>query len=902
MLGKIKILLVEDNINDVRLLEFELRDAGVDYEITVVDNEIMFKKALTEYSPDIIVSDYRLPSFNGMDALKIVLEDYPLMPFIIATGSTNEEVAVECIKAGADDYIIKEHIKRIGSAIEGAIKKKSILKEKLLAVEALKQSEKKFRLLAYNSKDLIFRYKLLPEPEYEFVSPASIDLIGYTPEEHYADPMLHRKILHKDDKPKFEMMIYACDLYYKPVELRWQHKNGNWIWGEQINIPIYDEDKNLVAIEGTARDITERKKSELVIRNKEKELRTLTQNLPDVISRFSRDKKYLFVNESIQEKSGIVPELFIGKTNEELGMPEDSIKMWNEKIDEAFSSNKIVSFNFSSELSSKLRWFEARVIPEVGEDGSVNTVLCITRDITEEKTKEKLVLRANEQFRAVWENSFEAMRLTDSEGIIVRVNEAACKLYERSREELVGQPFTNFYKCKPDTLTKYKERFINRNFESKFEREIELNSGKKVWLELSNSYIEIKDQPVLLLSIFRDFTEKKIAEIEILNAKEKAEEMNRLKSTFLANMSHELRTPMIGILGFAEILNIELQDPALKDYANTIYISGKRLTETLNTILHFSTLESEKWKRKFETVNIVKVITEVVNHYLSDAREKNLIMEYQSSNKQIWARLDEKMFSQVISHLVNNAIKFTSKGNIKVESSLEKDNDKLWATIKVTDTGIGIPNELLDIIFEPFRQGSEGLNREYQGTGLGLTIAKKYTAIMGGRIDVQSKKETGSVFTIRYPALAESSIRDVPTVIEKTKNYYLSQSTGSQKPDILLVEDDRTNQLAVSVYLSDLVQLDVADNGESAISMAKTVKYSLILMDIGLKGNMNGLEAVKAIRKIEGYQNIPIAAVSAFVLDGDKERFLNEGCTHYLPKPFLKADLVKLVKDILKLS
>ncbi len=228
-------------------------------------------------------------------------------------------------------------------------------------------------------------------------------------------------------------------------------------------------------------------------------------------------------------------------------------------------------------------------------------------------------------------------------------------------------------------------------------------------------------------------------------------------------------------------------------------------------------------EEEFETVNIVKVITEVVNHYLSDAREKNLIMEYQSSNKQIWARLDEKMFSQVISHLVNNAIKFTSKGNIKVESSLEKDNDKLWATIKVTDTGIGIPNELLDIIFEPFRQGSEGLNREYQGTGLGLTIAKKYTAIMGGRIDVQSKKETGSVFTIRY-LLWQNLRSEMFLHLLKRQRIIIYLNLLDHKNRYSALKMIVQINCGQRVFIRPWFSLMFADNGESAISMAKTVK------------------------------------------------------------------------------
>ncbi len=900
--NKIKILLVEDNKHDVKLLDYQLQDSGLNYEMKVVDTEAEYLGSLEEYSPDLIISDYKLPTFNGMAALNIAVKSYPLIPFIISTGSINEEVAVECIKAGADDYVLKEQIKRIGAAIDGAIKKKLLLKEKLQAEEALRQSEKKFRLLAYNSRDLIFRYQLYPEHQYEFVSPSCIELIGYTPEEHYAEPYLYRKILHQDDKQKFDDMIFTDKYFYKPVELRWQHKNGYWIWGEQIIIPIYNSDQKLIAIEGTARDITERKKAEFIIRKKEKELRTLTQNLPDIISRFDRNKRHLFINESIESITGIPVSEFIGKTNEELGMPEENLKVWNEKIELAFNSGIVVSYYFSFETEKGKRVFETRLIPEISEDGSIQTILSIVRDVTEDVKNQELILKANEQFRAVWENSFEAMRLTDSEGMIIRANDALCRLYDKPREEIEGKLFMEFYKCSPDTLQKYKERFINRSFESKLEREIELLNGKKIWLHLSSSFIEMKDQPVLLLSIFRDFTENKIAEIETLNAKEKAEEINRLKSSFLANMSHELRTPLIGILGFAEILKNEIEDSSLSEYADTIYLSGKRLAETLNSILDFSTIESEKKKKNFVPLNVVEIINDIVESNLKDAKEKNLTLEFKYTRPVIHAKLDKVMFSQVINNVLNNAIKFTVKGGITVSTSVEQIDNESCVRIEVIDSGIGIPEKFSNVIFEPFRQGSEGLNRNYQGTGLGLTIAKKYTELMDGKISVRSKNGIGSIFIIEFPAISVIEHKESTVKLEKTITAPMEKPLLAEIPDILLVEDDQTNQLAVKYFLSGIVQLDIANNGETAVQMAKTVKYALILMDIGLKGEMNGLETAKVIRKIDGYRDIPIVAVSAFVMDGDKERFLNEGCTHYLPKPFLRGDLVKMVRSILNLS
>ena len=248
----------------------------------------------------------------------------------------------------------------------------------------------------------------------------------------------------------------------------------------------------------------------------------------------------------------------------------------------------------------------------------------------------------------------------------------------------------------------------------------------------------------------KEIDEKIIAEQQLLIAKNKAEEMNRVKSIFFANMSHELRTPLIGILGFTEILLAELTNPNHIEMIELIYTSGKRLSDTLNQILDISKIESEKMDVKLKPHDISAITEKSMKIFQSAAILKNLeFLSIHKSEKCI-ALVDDHHFITILENLINNAIKFTKTGKIIVETGIENSGNTRWAYLQVSDTGIGISHEKIGTIFQEFRQVSEGLNRSYQGTGLGLTITKKFTELMNGTISVKSELGAGSVFTVKF--------------------------------------------------------------------------------------------------------------------------------------------------------
>jgi two-component system, sensor histidine kinase and response regulator len=247
-----------------------------------------------------------------------------------------------------------------------------------------------------------------------------------------------------------------------------------------------------------------------------------------------------------------------------------------------------------------------------------------------------------------------------------------------------------------------------------------------------------------------DIVQQRTSELTV--AKDKAEEMNRVKSIFFANMSHELRTPLIGIIGFTEILLAELTNPDHIEMINLIYKSGQRLGVTLNQILEISKIESNKMNLELKPHDITDITENAMKIFKSAAILKNLQLLSVHNAKNCIALVDEHHFVTILENLINNAIKFTKTGRITVETGLEISGTHKWAYCQVSDTGIGISHEKIETIFLEFRQVSEGNNRQYEGTGLGLTITKKLTEMMKGTISVQSEPGSGSVFTVKFPA------------------------------------------------------------------------------------------------------------------------------------------------------
>ena len=475
------------------------------------------------------------------------------------------------------------------------------------------------------------------------------------------------------------------------------------------------------------------------------------------------------------------------------------------------------------------------------------------------------------------------------------VNNAFTKVLDFPKKECVGrffgEIFPNIFEIEMVEILK-----MVKNYKIRYNTELSFELRPKLYFQATIiPILEVVGDCKYILIIAKDITENKKREEEFLNTKIKAEESNRLKTSLLANMSHELRTPLNGILGFAEILYEELKNPEFKEMAGFIAKSSKRLASTLHSILELSALEAERREVYNSTLNLNEIISKESEKFLNEAKFKGLSFTI-NINSQIKLHLDESLFKQILNNLLDNAVKFTKIGGITISVEEVIENSKSLIDIKIMDTGIGISKGNLESIFKEFRQESEGLGRSHEGTGLGLTLAKKMTEIMGGNIIVESQKNKGSVFTLRFPAMSTNNDK-IATDYEIHSNAKKQSRKSNKLIDVLLVEDNELNSKLTKLFLKNLFNVDHVSNATSALHLINEKNYGIILMDINLGEGLNGVDIVEQIRKIDRYENVPIIALTGYALNSDRDNFLKCGFTHYLAKPFEKSQLIELLNS-----
>ncbi len=365
----------------------------------------------------------------------------------------------------------------------------------------------------------------------------------------------------------------------------------------------------------------------------------------------------------------------------------------------------------------------------------------LTRTFNLRKEKDAI----SERYTSLTKYANDMILSTDKNGKILEANQKAFDTYGYPKSELLKMDLLDLsYDRKKDIGVIFSS--INNPDGILFETNHKRKNGTMIPVEISAKLIKHGDEETLL-AIIRDNTERKKLELDLILAKDKAEEMDRLKTTFLSNMSHELNTPMSGIIGFSELLLSEMDNKNHREMAKIIHKSGKRLNETLNSILDLSKIESQKLELKFSAIDLVTLIQECKYAFSDQVNKKGLSIHVSIDKDKIFVNTDQGILHKVLCNIIDNSVKYTVDGEINISA----DEDEKNVNIRVTDTGIGIPAEDLNQIFEPFRQGSEGLNRKYEGMGLGLTITKKFVEILGGRLNIKSEKGKGTTMDIILP-------------------------------------------------------------------------------------------------------------------------------------------------------
>jgi PAS domain S-box-containing protein len=479
------------------------------------------------------------------------------------------------------------------------------------------------------------------------------------------------------------------------------------------------------------------------------------------------------------------------------------------------------------------------------------------------------------------------------------VNESFTKTYGYSEEELIGQNI--LIVRSPNNPPEVLREILPATLRGGWTGEI-LNrkkDGSEFPIILSTTIIhDNTNKPLALIGVAKDITNRKLAEQELIKAKEKAEESDRLKSAFLANMSHEIRTPMNGILGFAGLLKEpNLTGEEQQEYIQVIEKSGARMLNIINDIVSISKVESGQMEITISETNINEQIEYIYTFFKPEAEKKGiqLIFKNSLSKKESVIKTDREKIYAILTNLVKNAIKFTHTGAIEFGYNLVKTQHATSLQFFVKDTGLGVRQEQKEFIFERFRQGSESLNRNFEGAGLGLSISKAYVEMLGGKIWVESEEGKGSDFYFTIPYNGEPEEKNINrNVVSADGEEHKINPEGSGLK-ILIAEDDEGSSKLISMAVRVLGKeiLNVASGVEAVEACRNNPDIDLVLMDI----KMPGMDGYEATRQIRGFNKaVIIIAQTANALSGDRDKAIEAGCNDYISKPILKNKLLALIQ------
>ncbi len=686
------------------------------------------------------------------------------------------------------------------------------------------------------------------------------------------------------------------EIRHHMLETTWKHRDG-------FEIPVRVNRKRIGApgepvLIFIARDIRELKAKDTALIASDARYYDLVENSGEGLGIVDTEEYFTFANPAACEIFGLPADEMVGKN---LNTFLNTTAIEEIKLQTAIRKEGQKSI-YELEIirpDGAHRWLIVTATPQYNSERKFISTLGIFRDITQRKLAETKVRESEQRLHEIvdltndwiweidpkWNYSFVSSRVFDILGYLP--------------EDLIGKSPFDFLLPEDVERVKTGIRGLVHEFKplNAVVNRATHKDGHVVYLETSGTAV-FNEQGTYLgyRGADRDITLRKLYERELIVAKEKAEESDRLKSTILANISHELRTPLSGILGFAEILKEELHKSEYEGMIDHIHVSGKRLMTTLNSIITLSQLEAGKIRVTRTIISLEPGILSVVESMNSLFAEKQLYINTERVLPLV-LETDDQLFKQLMQQILDNAVKFTERGGVTVETLEVTEKGKEWTIVKIKDTGIGIDPACYDLIFQEFRQVSEGLGRKYQGIGIGLSICKKIIDLLGGKIIIESETGRGSVFSIWLPShTGEKPIKQISPQPEEVILTDAVVPLSGNLPMVLLVEDNLVNKELTILFLRNICQVDYAPDAASAIEMVKSKQYHAILLDINLGNGMNGIEATSVIRKMPGYAKTPIIAVTGYTMAEEMEELYAAGCTSHIAKPFNRQTLLTMLQ------
>lgn len=570
------------------------------------------------------------------------------------------------------------------------------------------------------------------------------------------------------------------------------------------------------------------------------------------------------------------------------------------------TKNEITLINQSLEakVNARTKLLDERntnLLVEISQRKKVENELLIAKKKAEESEEKfkKAYMQAN-QFMKILDNLPTYIYIKNTQHQYTYANKICLNLFNKTKETINGSTDEEFFPNETvSQLRNIDTRILKHGKNTKEEVIVKSDKNKTItYLEMKFPLYDEKGKINGLCGISSDISEIKQFQKELQEAKEKAEESDRLKSAFLANMSHEIRTPMNGILGFTDLLKEpKLSGKEQEKYIGIIESSGQRLLNTVNDLIDISKIEAGQMKVSVSDVNLSKLLEQLFAFFNVEAQKKGLqlFLSTTSLSENIILLSDQEKLYSILTNLIKNAIKYTQSGNIDFGYILKKDTEPVEVQFFVKDSGDGISENRLNVIFDRFIRSDLHEDDASEGSGLGLSISKAYVKMLDGKIWAESKEGEGSqfYFTIPYKPLKSKNSEN------KEADYKIKSKHQIKDLKILIAEDEESGFDLLSVLLKDVSkEILRAKTGVETVEQCRNNQdIDLVLMDIQMP-EMNGYEATKQIRKFN--KDVIIIAQTAYAISGDKQKSLDAGCDDYISKPINKTELFEKIENCLR--
>ena len=784
------------------------------------------------------------------------------------------------------------------------------ISDRKVAVEALRASEAKSRVILSIIPDLMLRvgadqvYREMVTPYRDIaVFPSDYDLVGRSTAD-LLPPELTQQQLHYLQRAleTGELQIYEQQLQI-----------GDRLQYEEVRIIKSGEDEGLFMI----RDISDRKRAEqelqqlnqelegrverrtALLKESEQRFASLAAAAPVAIFRINRDNECIYVNEFWTRITGQASSVALGYGWIETIHPDDREQIhqqWTQAIDQQApyqGEGRCVR------PDGTISFYYCQALPEIDEKGDFIGYIGTLTDISDRKQSEEALRESEELTRRILESSSDCIKLLDLDGRLLYVNEGGLCILEIDDFSVIHN--ADWIALWPEASHSDIEAAVSiakSGQTGSFQGFCPTAKGTPKWWDVVVTPIrDGSGKVVQLLSVSRDITDRKQAEIQLKHINEELLRATKLKDEFLANMSHELRTPLNAILGMSESLQETDLSQRQENAVKLIEKSGRHLLDLINDILDLSKIEAGKLELEFSSapVNILCENSTIFVKQMAFSKNIQLYTRIDENIRSIW--IDERRIRQVLINLLSNAVKFTpSGGQVTLAVELEKSE----IVFSVTDTGIGITPENLDKLFQPFVQIDSSLSRQYAGTGLGLALVQRIVTGHSGTVSVTSTFGKGSCFAVRLPYSSSSSGMSPPLESSEVGPTLtnITHSLSSSMPLILTADDNLGNIQTMEDYLGNKgYPILLAYNGIEAVEMTKIHKPDLILMDIQMP-LLDGLQATAQIRSDPAIAHIPIIALTALALPGDEDRCFAAGVDEYLVKPVRFKLLIETIQKL----